>query len=240
MPLDECPPADVDRAAVASAVARTTAWLHRTLAARKRLEDQSVFAIVQGGIHEDLRRDHARELGQLELDGYAIGGLSVGEAPGRMRQVAAVTAEALPADRPRYLMGVGTPGDLAACVGGGVDMFDCVMPTRNARNAQLFTREGRLNLRNARFRDDPGPLDPGCRCSTCNGYSRAYLHHLYRAKEILALRLGTLHNVSFYLELMATAREAIVAGEFVAWQTRFADALAGKEAAGAAPDSADA
>ena len=225
MPLDECPPGDAPRAAVEAAVRRTTAWLRRTIAARTRTADQALFGIVQGGIHPDLRAAHAAELAALDLPGYAIGGLSVGEGRPAMREIAALTAAALPADRPRYLMGVGTPGDLAAGVAGGVDLFDCVMPTRNARNGQLFTRRGKLNLRNARFRTDPAPPDPGCDCATCVTYSAAYLHHLYRAREILALRLGTIHNLHFYLALMRRMRAAILADRLDSWRAEEAGAL---------------
>jgi queuine tRNA-ribosyltransferase len=225
MPLDECPPGDADRAHVERAVRRTTEWLRRALAARRRTGDQALFGIVQGGVHADLRRAHAAELAALDLPGYAIGGLSVGEGRPAMRETAALTAAALPADRPRYLMGVGTPGDLAAGVAAGVDLFDCVMPTRNARNGQLFTQAGKVNLRNARFRAEPGPPDPACACPTCANYSAAYLHHLYRAREVLALRLGTVHNVHFYGGLMRGLRDAVLAGRVDAWRNDHAAAL---------------
>jgi queuine tRNA-ribosyltransferase len=178
-------------------------------------------------MYEDLRRESLAALVEIGFDGYALGGLSVGETePERLHVLDAVVAS-MPADRPRYVMGVGTPRDLVQAVLRGVDMFDCVLPTRNARNAHLFTSEGVVRLRNARYRDDPGPLDPACGCATCRNYSRAYLHHLDRCNEILGARLNTLHNLHYYLALMRRLRAAIESGTLAAFARAF---LAGEGA----------
>lgn len=187
----------------------------------QRTEPAALFGIVQGGMYPDLRAASAEGLLEIGFDGYAIGGLSVGEPAELMAETCAVTAAMLPVDRPRYLMGVGTPEDLLMAIGSGVDMFDCVMPTRNARNGHLFTRFGDVRIRNARYRDDTGPLDPTCACPTCSHYSRAYLHHLDRCNEILGARLNTLHNLHFYLNLMREARAAIEAGRFASFVQAF-------------------
>jgi queuine tRNA-ribosyltransferase len=173
---------------------------------------QAQFGIVQGGTHIDIRVASAQATVELGFEGYAIGGLSVGEPPEIMYEVVGKTTPLLPAERPRYLMGTGTPADLVESVARGVDLFDCVMPTRNARNGQLFTSEGRLNIKNARYADDPAPPDPDCRCYTCRHFSRAYLRHLFLAGEISAATLNTLHNLNFYLDTMRRIREAIVFG----------------------------
>jgi queuine tRNA-ribosyltransferase len=209
MAFDQCPPGDAPRETVEQAVARTTTWARRCLAT-PRAEGQALFGILQGGVHLDLRRRHLEELGGLPFDGFAIGGLSVGEPIPDMYRVLDGYAGDLPADRPRYLMGVGTTADLAQAVASGVDMFDCVLPTRNARNGQLFTSEGKLVISNARFRADPLPLDPACPCETCRRYSRAYLRHLFLAQELLYMRLATLHNVTHYLRFMRKLREEIL------------------------------
>jgi len=175
---------------------------------------RALFGIVQGGIDQDLRRQSAEETQEIGFDGYAIGGLSVGEPKSDTYEVTEYTAGLLPADRPRYLMGVGTPEDLVECVAHGVDMFDCVMPTRNARNAGIFTSEGKLVIKNARYARDESPLDPACRCSVCRRYSRGYLRHLFVAGEMLAAILATHHNLYFYLDTMREIRQAIGAGEF--------------------------
>jgi len=205
MQLDECPPALAPKADVAAAVRRSTAWARRCLEAKKR-GDQALFGIVQGALFEDLRAEHAATLVSMGFAGYAIGGVSVGESPEDIDRIVRLTAPQLPADKPRYLMGVGTPSDLVRGVAAGVDMFDCVMPTRNARNGMLFTSQGRLVIKNAEHRESDLPLDAGCGCYTCRHYSRAYLRHLYVAKEITYYRLATLHNLSFYLELMRSIR----------------------------------
>ncbi|MGH8442548.1 MAG: tRNA guanosine(34) transglycosylase Tgt [Nevskiaceae bacterium] len=174
----------------------------------------ALFGIVQGGMQVPLRRESLQRLVEIGLDGYALGGLSVGESEEERLHVLDGIAPSMPADRPRYLMGVGTPRDLVQAVGRGLDMFDCVMPTRNARNAHLFTSEGVIRLRNARYRNDANPLDPACDCPACKGYSRAYLHHLDKCNEILGARLNTLHNLHYYQRLMQRMREAIEAGRF--------------------------
>jgi queuine tRNA-ribosyltransferase len=219
MAFDECPPGEAPREVVAQATARTTRWARRSRAAHRR-EDQWLFGIVQGGVHLDLREASAGELMEIDFPGYAIGGLSVGEPkPGRDR-VLEHLHPILPADRPRYLMGVGTPEDLIAGVARGVDMFDCVLPTRNARNGQLFTRGGRLSIRNARYRDDPRPPDPGCSCPTCRTASRAYLRHLHQADEMTGATLMTIHNLFFYLDMMEAMRQSIRLCRFEEWREK--------------------
>jgi len=182
---------------------------------------QAQFGIVQGGVFQDLRDDSAAGTTEIGFEGYAIGGLSVGEPVEVMYAVTEQTARQLPADRPRYLMGAGTPEDLVECVARGIDMFDCVMPTRNARNGQLFTSEGRINIKNARYAEDDGPLDPACGCYTCRHHSRAYLRHLYLAGEMTAGALNTLHNLSFYLDTMRRIREAIAFRTFDTFRQGF-------------------
>jgi len=227
MVLDECPPWPAGRDYVERSMNLTHRWARRCKAA-KRSEGQALFGIVQGGMHADLRRESAAAVAGIGFDGYAIGGLSVGEEKGLMHEMVSVTAGALPAGSPRYLMGVGTPEDLVAAVGEGVDMFDCVMPTRNARNGTLFTSTGKLGIKNACFERDPAPLDERCGCYTCRNYSRGYLRHLFMAGEILSSRLNTIHNVYFYLDLMRRVREAIEGGRFDAFKKRF---LGGREPA---------
>ena len=217
MQLDVCPPGEASRAEVEAAVARTSRWARRALAT-PRPPRQALFGIVQGGSFADLRRMHAEDLGALPLDGLALGGFSVGEPNERMHETLAEVAPRLDPERPRYLMGVGTPRDLVLAMGAGVDLFDCVLPTRNARNGQALTRAGRLVIKNARYRDDPTPIDERCSCACCaGGYSRAYLRHLYLAGEILCLRLLSLHNLHWYGELTAAARRAIDEGRYEAW-----------------------
>ena len=216
MVLDECPPYPAEKAHVEEAVRRTLLWakVQRDVGPAK---DQALFGIVQGGVHLDLRERCAKELVALDFDGYAIGGLSVGEPNAAMYDVAGATTQWLPPTKPRYLMGVGTPQDLLECIARGVDMFDCVLPTRVARNGLLFTRDGRLTLKNAAFTEDERPADPECGCYTCRNYSRAYLRHLSQAQEILGARLNTIHNLFFWLELMDQARAAIRDGRFATW-----------------------
>jgi queuine tRNA-ribosyltransferase len=209
MAFDECPPALAERSYLEASLARTTRWLHRCAGAWHRDGRSSLFGIVQGGLHEDLRRRHAEEVCALDLPGYALGGYAVGEAPAQMHESVATSAGLLPAGKPRYLMGVGTPLDLVTCVGSGVDLFDCVMPTRSARNGLLFTSQGKLTIKNARYARDDRPLDPACGCYTCRTFTRAYLRHLFVADEPVVMRLLTLHNLHFYLGLMGQAREAI-------------------------------
>jgi queuine tRNA-ribosyltransferase len=226
MQLDVCPPGESARAVVEEAVARTTRWARRALAA-PRPEGQALFGIVQGACFADLRRAHAEELGTLPFDGLALGGFSVGEPVERMHETLSQVASTLDPERPRYVMGIGTPRDLLVAIRAGADMFDCVLPTRNARNGQALTRFGRVVVKQARYKDDPRPIDQACSCACCaEGYSRAYLRHLYLAGEILCLRLLSLHNLHWYGELVAGAREAIEEGRFEGWARRV---LAGME-----------
>jgi len=228
MVFDECTPYALDgRPATAEEAGRSMRmslrWARRSREEFDRLENpNALFGIVQGGMYESLRDESLAGLADIGFHGYAIGGLSVGEPKEDMRRILAHVAPRLPEDAPRYLMGVGTPEDLVEGVARGIDMFDCVMPTRNARNGWLFTRYGDVKIRNARYRDDTRPLDPSCACHTCAHFSRAYLHHLQRANEITGARLNTLHNLHFYLQIMAEMREAIAAGTFQAWRARFA------------------
>jgi queuine tRNA-ribosyltransferase len=216
MQLDVCPPGGAPREEVEAAVARTIRWAHRSLAARS--DGQALFGIVQGGLHADLRRRHIDELAELAFDGLALGGFSVGEPIEEMHRVVAEIAPHLPVARPRYLMGVGTPRDLVLAIGSGVDMFDCVLPTRNARNGQAITRRGSLSIKQAQYRQDGLPLDESCGCPCCRvGYSRAYLRHLFVTGEMLVLRLLTQHNLFTYGRLVAEAREAILGGRFEAF-----------------------
>jgi queuine tRNA-ribosyltransferase len=215
MSLDECVPADATPTCVARAVARTSAWAARGLAARRRA-DMALFGIVQGGLDVTRRAESAGDLLALAFDGYAVGGLSVGEPPEETARVAAATVRLLPEDRPRYLMGMGTPRDLLRFVTLGYDLFDCVLPTRNGRNGTLFTREGKLMIRNARHARDARPPDASCGCYTCRHFSRGALRHLALAGEMLAAQLATLHNLSFYLHLMSEMRVDLRAGTFPA------------------------
>lgn len=211
MAMDVCPPLPSTPEQLREAMRRTTLWLDRCITAHHR-EDQALFGIVQGGTDLVLRRAHVEEICSRSLPGYAIGGLSVGEAVEEMHATCAEVAPLMPADRPRYLMGVGTPVDLVTCIAAGVDMFDCVLPTRNARNGTLYTSQGKLSIKNARHADDDGPVDPSCRCYTCQGFSRAYLRHLFVARELLVYRLLSLHNLTYYVDLMRTCRQAIADG----------------------------
>lgn len=220
MPLDVCPAAGAPREEVEAAVERTTRWARRCREAHER-NDQWLFGIVQGGIHPDLRERSARDLVGIGFPGYAVGGLSVGEPKPDLDRVLEQLDGLLPEDRPRYLMGVGTPEDLVSAVGRGIDLFDCVLPTRNARNGQAFTSRGRLSVRNARFRTDEAPLDPDCSCYTCGSVSRAYLRHLHLAGEMSAATLLTIHNLAFYLDTLARLRQNILLGRFEAFRGEF-------------------
>ncbi len=219
MTLDECPPPK-DRAYNEQALRRTHLWAARCRESHTR-EDQALFGIVQGGIFPDLREQSARFITSLDFPGYAIGGLSVGETKEEMYATLDVTVPMLPEGKPRYLMGVGTPEDILESVERGVDFFDCVFPTRVARNGALLTSHGRINIRNARFARDPNPIEPGCTCYTCQHYSRAYLRHLFVAKETLGLRLATIHNLHFMEKLMADIRKHIKDGTFVEFKRSF-------------------
>ncbi len=220
MPLDECVryPTTYDYAR--AALDRTHRWARRCRTAHPG-ETPALFGILQGSIFPDLRERSALELTRLDFPGYAVGGLSVGESPAQMFETLAFTAAMLPPDRPRYLMGVGTPGDLVEGVARGVDLFDCVMPTRHARTGSLFTQDGHLNIKAARYARDEAPVDPGCGCYTCAHFTRAYLRHLFVAGEILGIRLNTIHNVFFYTDLMRRIRAAIAAGSFAAFAAAF-------------------
>ena len=211
MALDECIEYPADRRRVRRSTQRTTRWLKRCLAARRHADTTALFGIVQGGFHADLRRDHARELVDLDLDGYAIGGLSVGEPREKLLEMVEVATPELPKDRVRYLMGVGYPVDIVDAVMRGVDLFDCVLPSRTARFGYLFTEQGRMAIKHARFKEDSRPVDTDP-CYTLRHFSRAYLRHLHRSKDVLAPRLFTLHNLAFYQRLMRRIREAIDVG----------------------------
>ncbi len=213
MAFDECTPYPAGRQYCVEAMERTHRWAERCRRAHAR-RDQALFGIVQGGVFPDLREQSARFLAGLALPGYGIGGLSVGEPKELMYSVLADTVRHLPETRPRYLMGVGSPEDLFECVARGADMFDCVLPTRIARNGALFTRTGRINIRNVRYLEDGAPVEQGCHCYTCRNFSRAYLRHLIKSDEVLGIRLTTIHNLHFLLDLARQIREAIPAGTF--------------------------
>ena len=217
-PLDECLPYPATRAEAEASLGRTVRWAGRTRVAHQAgaRPGQACFGIVQGGMHDDLRRQAVEETVSLGFDGYALGGFAVGEPHGLMVDLVGLTAEALPADRPRYLMGVGRPVDMVEAVAAGVDLFDCVLPTRHARTGQAFTSQGVVVIRHAAHTRDPGPLDPACPCYTCRTFSKAYLRHLFQAQELAVYRLLTLHNLTFYLGLLAQMRLAIAERRFEA------------------------
>jgi len=226
MAFDECPPGGADRATAEAANRRTTAWLERCRARFRALADegemppQALLPIIQGNVYDDLRRDHARRIRDMDdWPGYAIGGLSVGEAKDDMWRVLEVLDREMPEDRPRYLMGVGYPDDLLEAIARGCDMFDCVAPTRNARHGTAWTREeGQVNLKAARFREDRRPIDPGCDCYACTKYDRAYIRHLVSSSELLGVRLISIHNLRFLIRLGEEARDRICAGTFDGWK----------------------
>jgi queuine tRNA-ribosyltransferase len=231
MAFDECPPGDAPREVVAEATARTTRWARRSRDAHRR-DDQWLFGIVQGGAHLDLRESSARDLQALDFPGYAVGGLSVGEPKAGRDRVLEHLDPLLPAEKPRYLMGVGTPEDLVDAVARGIDMFDCVLPTRNARNGQLFTSRGRLSIRNARYRDDPPPPPPRGPSPPRRTASRAYLRHLHQANEMTAATLMTVHNLFFYLDIMRAMRQSIRLCRFEEWRGDALRRLADTEQSG--------
>ncbi len=232
MAFDECPPSEADSAKIEKAVNRTLAWAKRCLDHHAKTPfhhgyPQYLFGIVQGGTLEPLRARCARELIAMDFPGYAVGGLAVGESIEKTYEVVRYTAKLLPEDKPRYLMGVGTPADILECIDRGIDMFDCVLPTRNARNGSAFTYNGKLNIRNAQFtRDFDHALDDNCSCYACSNFSRAYIRHLYMAGEILAIRLMTLHNIHFYMDLVRSARAHILDGTFSQWKTETLNRMA--------------
>lgn len=227
MVLDECTPYEIDgrpatHEEAAKSMRLSLRWAKRSKTAFTELENpNALFGIVQGGMFEDLREESLAGLVDIDFPGYAIGGLSVGEPKEDMVRILQSIAHKLPENAPRYLMGVGTPEDLVYAVSQGVDMFDCVMPTRNARNGWLFTRFGDIKIRNARYKDDTKPLDPSCTCHTCRNFSRAYLNHLHRSNEITGARLNTLHNLHYYLNLMKEMRDALEVNQFDQWQEQF-------------------
>jgi queuine tRNA-ribosyltransferase len=227
MQFDECTPYETKGHVTTEREARLSMelslrWARRCLAEFRRLENpNALFGIVQGGMFESLREESLASLVELDLPGYAIGGVSVGEPKEEMQRIVAHTPHRLPAHKPRYLMGVGTPEDLVEGVAAGVDMFDCVMPTRNARNGHLFTRFGDLRVRNTRYKTDERPIDETCSCVACRGFSRAYLHHLDRCGEMLGPMLTSVHNLHYYLNLMKEVRESLDRGEFAAFAKRF-------------------
>jgi queuine tRNA-ribosyltransferase len=235
MVLDECTALEASKEDVAQSMQLSMHWAERCKKAFRAKDGYGLFGIVQGGMHDDLRAQSAETLTGLSFDGYAIGGLSVGEGQDEMFRALDGVVPALPTDRPRYLMGVGKPADLVGAVMRGIDMFDCVLPTRSGRTDQAFTRHGPLNMRNARHKDDPGPLDDACGCPACQDYSRAYLHHLVMAKEILGAMLLTWHNLTYYQDLMRDMRQAIGQGtlaEFAAAFKEAQEAGSGEEATG--------
>ncbi|OZA28785.1 MAG: tRNA guanosine(34) transglycosylase Tgt [Hydrogenophilales bacterium 17-64-11] len=220
MIFDECTPYPATEREAADSMRLSLRWAARSKAAHAG-NPNALYGIVQGGMYEDLRDESARELIGMDFDGYAIGGLSVGEPKDDMARILAHTAPQLPAGKPRYLMGVGTPSDLVFAVGQGIDQFDCVLPTRNARHGILFTRRGEMRIRNARWKTDTAPIDDECDCHTCTHFSRAYVHHLIRANEILGARLATIHNLHYYHRLMAGMRAAIEAHRFADFAAQF-------------------
>ncbi|EEG07298.1 tRNA guanosine(34) transglycosylase Tgt [Pseudogulbenkiania ferrooxidans] len=223
MIFDECTPGQVDHNTAAKSMRMSLRWAERSRRAFDDLKNpNALFGIVQGNLYTDLRRESLEGLMEIGFDGYAIGGLSVGEPKPEMYRMLAEMKDMLPADKPHYLMGVGTPEDLVHGVANGVDMFDCVMPTRNARNGWLFTQWGDVKIKNARYKDDKKPLDETCGCYACRNFSRAYLHHLHRVGEILGARLNTIHNLYYYQQLMAEMRQAIEEDRFPAFQVDFA------------------
>ena len=224
MVLDQCPALPAEKPRIAEAADRTVRWARRCKESKTRV-DQSLFAIVQGGGHEDLRRECAEALVAMDFDGYAIGGVSVGESPEEVRRALQISAPHLPSDRPRYLMGVGRPQDVLDAILAGVDMFDCVLPTRNGRNATCLTMLGPVRLRNAAHRQDPRPIEDGCDCPACARFSRGYLRHLFLAGEMLGPILASAHNLAFLHRLVAGAREAIGAGRYVQFRSRALESL---------------
>ncbi|RKT49907.1 tRNA-guanine transglycosylase [Azonexus fungiphilus] len=223
MIFDECTPYPASHEEAAKSMRMSMRWARRSRDEHDKLENaNALFGIVQGGMYEDLRDESIAGLCDIGFDGMAIGGLSVGEPKDDMARILAHTAPRLPTNKPRYLMGVGTPEDLVNGVKNGIDMFDCVMPTRNARNGHLFTRFGDVKIKNARYRADTGPLDPSCSCYTCTQFTRSYLHHLYRNGEILGGMLNTIHNLHFYQTIMAEMRAAIESGKLDEWSSAFA------------------
>ena len=228
MAFDECPPSHAERDYVEKSVARTTRWLDRCRKEMQRLnsleetinKDQLLFAINQGAVYPDIRIEHAQQISEMDLDGYAVGGLAVGETHEEMYEILDAVVPHLPKDKPTYLMGVGTPANIIEGVDRGVDFFDCVYPARNGRHGHVYTPTGHMNLMNARYETDPLPIDPECQCPTCRNHSRAYLHHLFKAKEMLGMRLAVIHNLWYYNHLMEEIRDALDRGNFREYKKR--------------------
>ncbi len=235
MAFDECPPSVADRAYMENSVARTTRWLKRCKAEMERLnhlsdtinKEQMLFGINQGGIYEDIRIAHAQEISELDLPGYAVGGLAVGESHEEMYRILDAVVPYLPINKPTYLMGVGTPANILEAVDRGVDFFDCVYPTRNGRHGHVYTNHGKLNLFNAKFELDDRPIEEGCQCPACRSYSRAYIRHLLKAKEMLGMRLCVLHNLYFYNTMMEEIRQAIDEGNYKEYKKKKLEGLSG-------------
>ncbi len=221
MAFDECAPYPAEKSYIEKSVQRTTEWAKRCLDALKGNRKQAIFGIVQGGVYMDMREKSAKELVQMDFDGYAIGGLSVGEEKEIRNKIIAETVPLLPEDKPVYLMGVGKPEDIVDAVIAGVDMFDCVIPTRNARNGTLFTKHGKIAIKNARYSKDERPIDEECGCYTCKNFSRAYLRHLFVTKELLVYRLNTIHNLFYYQDLMREIRKAIIENRIKEFREEF-------------------
>lgn len=228
MAFDECAPSKADRQYVTNSVERTTRWLERCKNEMSRLnsledtinKEQMLFGINQGAVYADIRIEHAKRIAEMDLDGYAVGGLAVGETHEEMYHILEEAVPYLPKDKPTYLMGVGTPANILEGVERGIDFFDCVYPTRNGRHGHLYTNQGKINLFNAKYELDDRPIEEGCNCPACRRYSRAYIRHLLKAKEMLGLRLCVLHNLYFYNTMMTEIRDALDAGEFAAYKKR--------------------
>lgn len=222
MPLDECVKYPAPKGYVGSSVDLTLRWLKRSKDLFSEKDTMSsLFGIVQGGVHKDLRKISAEGTAALEMDGYSIGGMAVGEPAELMWEIAAYTADLLPENKARYLMGVGTPVDILEAISGGVDMFDCVLPTRNGRNGQVFTSSGELNIKNASFKEDSRPIESGCKCPACRTHSRSYIRHLFNTKEMNGPRLAVMHNIYFYVSLMESSRKAIMENRFLSFKKDF-------------------
>lgn len=237
MAFDECPPSLAQRSYVQASVDRTTRWLERCKEEMQRLnklddtinKDQMLFGINQGAVYADIRVDHAKRIAEMEMDGYAVGGLAVGESHQEMYYILEETVPHLPVDKPTYLMGVGTPANILEGVERGVDFFDCVYPSRNGRHGHLYTNQGKINLFNAKYELDQRPIEEGCGCPACQRYSRAYIRHLLKAKEMLGMRLCVLHNLYFYNTMMTEIRDALDRGEFASYKRQKLSAVAGNE-----------
>jgi queuine tRNA-ribosyltransferase len=225
MSFDECPPSTQSKKYIEKSLKITLDWAKRGKIAHKNSEKQALFGIVQGGLHEDLRRQSAESLIEIDFPGYSIGGLAVGEPKEEMYRITNFLHSILPTDKPRYLMGVGTPGNILQNIANGVDMFDCVMPTRNARKGSIFTWKGKMIIKSARYRDDLRPIDEDCECYTCQNFSRAYIRHLITMKEILGMRLTTIHSLHFYLDLTKKIRKAILENRFDEFYKKYIDIL---------------